>query len=351
MQYLQPQLPPLEAPIVVSNSEVESAARCDFQHQLGYRERWTKGPFNPESAAGQGIAWHEVLEVHYRTIQAFQKQAEANDRPWWDFNHEDALAEARERIQPLIARFTEMSEDLGQLISWMYAGHVNHWGVDPEWRIIDVERAGQVPLSPPSSLLETSLVRRPRYRRIGATLDFEFKYRADLIIEERGRLWLVDHKSVGNFPSQLDLDFDPQIDRYTWALRQEGVPIYGQLFNQARRKMLKRAQTLEERHRRPRTHRTDRELDSIAADLFQVIYARYEQQIRLEGRNDRERDTFGTWVDALPEGPPVDAPRQASSRHCSFLCDFTEACLAGRKGSDSRQYLVELGMTQNFTRH
>jgi PD-(D/E)XK nuclease superfamily protein len=257
------------------------------------------------------------------------------DKPWWDFNHEDALVEARERIQPLIDRFVGMSEDLGMLMSWMYAGHVAAWGVDEEWRIIDVERAGQVPLNPPAADHLGNFL-SPFDNAVGL---FEFKYRADLIVEERGRLWLVDHKSVGNFPSQLDLDFDPQIDRYTWALRQEGVPIYGQLFNQARRKMLKRAQTVEERHRRPRTHRTDRELDSIANDLLRIIHARYEQQIRLEGRS------------AHPEVAPVDAPRQASSRHCSYLCDFTEACLSGRKGNDSRQYLVELGMTQNFTRH
>jgi hypothetical protein len=336
MQFLQPQLPPLQAPVVVSNSEVESAARCDFQHQLGYRERWTKGPFNPQSAAGQGIAWHEVLEEHYRTVQDFQQAAEARGLPWWSFDQEKCLREAHRRIQPLIAKFVEMSLELGELISWMYAGHVGHWGVDPDWRIIDVERAGEVPLSPPASSEVPSLFRGTQ---TSAHLDFRFKYRADLIIEERGKLWLVDHKSVGNFPNQLDLDFDPQIDRYTWALRQEGVPIFGQLFSQARRKMLKRAQTLEERHRRPRTYRTDAELDSIANDLFQVIYTRYAQQLRVESRSIH------------PEGAPRDAPRQPSARHCSFLCDFTEACLAGRKGSDSRDYLVELGMTQNFTRH
>lgn len=336
MQYLQPQLPQLEAPVVVSNSEVESAARCDFQHQLGYRERWTKGPFNPQSAAGQGIAWHEVLEVHYRAIQDFQQAAEERGLPWWSFSAEHCIKEARRRIQPLIDRFVAMSEDLGQLISWMYAGHLGHWGVDPDWRIIDVERAGEVALSPPSASEVPSLFRGST---TSAHLDFRFKYRADLIIEERGKLWLVDHKSVGNFPNQLDLDFDPQIDRYTWALRQEGVPIYGQLFSQARRKMLKRPQTLEERHRRPRTHRTDAELDSIADDLFRVIYARYEQQVR------QERYSIHS------ETPPRDAPRQPSARHCSFLCDFTEACLAGRKGNDSRHYLVELGMTQSFVRH
>lgn len=341
MQFLQPQLPELVAPIIVSNSEVESAARCDFQHQLGYRERWTKGPFNPQSAAGQGIAWHEVLEVHYRTVQDFQQEAESRGLPWWSFDQDACLKEAKRRIQPLIARFVEMAEELGELISWMYAGHVGHWGVDPDWRIIDVERAGQVPLNPPAAEFLPNLTGRPGGNAIG---QFEFKYRADLIVEERGKLWLVDHKSCGNFPSQLDLDFDPQIDRYTWALRQEGVPIYGQLFNQARRKMLKRAQTLEERHRRPRTHRTDAELDSIAQDLLRVIHARYDQQTELEFQDEAYRQ-------AGVEGPPVDAPRQPSARHCSFLCDFTEACLAGRKGKDSRDYLVELGLTQNFTRH
>lgn len=324
---------------MVSHSEAESAARCGFQHQLGYRERWTR-PQNPDSAAGQGVAWHEVLEAHYKVIQNYQRIAELAGRPWWTFNQEVALEEAHRQVQPVIKRHQERSESLGELISWMYAGYVAYWGADPDWRIVDVERAGQVPLNPPISKDYSSLFGKiHEFDNSDASEDFMFKYRADLIIEENGKLWLVDHKSCHNFPTQFDLDFDSQVDRYTWALRQEGVPIYGQLFSQARRRMLKKAQPLDERHRRPRTYRTPKELDVIAADLFRTVYARYADQLGLEQYTIH------------PEAPPRDAARQMSSRHCSHLCDLTEACLAGRKGKDSRQFLVEEGFAQNFTRH
>lgn len=340
MLYLQPQLPTLVAPLEVSHSEAESAARCGFQHQLGYRERWSR-PFNPESAAGQGIAWHEVLEAHYKIIQGYQQAREKEGHPWWTFDQELALAAADYAVRQVIKRHSETSETLGELISWMYAGYVAYWGADPDWRIIDVERAGKVPLNPPISKDYSSLFGKlHEFDNSDASEDFLFKYRADLIIEENGRLWLVDHKSCHNFPTQLDMDFDSQVDRYTWALRQEGLPIYGQLFSQTRRRMLKKAQPLDERHRRPHTYRSSRELDVIASDLFRTVYARYEQQIGME--------KFQDWS---PQVAPLDAPRQMSSRHCSHLCDLTEACLSGRKGNDSRQFLTEEGFRQDFTRH
>lgn len=339
MLYLQPQLPELVAPLVVSHSEAESAARCGFQHQLGYRERWSR-PQNPDSAAGQGVAWHEVLEAHYKVIQQHQQAAENSGHPWWTFDQEWALEEARIEVQSIIDRLTEASESLGELISWMYAGYVAYWGADPDWRIVDVERAGKVPLNPPVSKDYSSLFGKiHEFDNSDASEDFMFKYRADLIIEENGRLWLVDHKSCFNFPSQMDMDFDSQVDRYTWALREEGVLIYGQLFSQARRRMLKTPQALDQRHRRPRTYRTPKELDVIAADLFRTVYARYADQLGLEQYARH------------PETAPRDAARQMSSRHCSHLCDLTEACLAGRKGNDSRQFLAEEGFRQDFTRH
>lgn len=340
MEFLKPQLPTLSAPITVSNSEAESAARCAFQHQLQYRERWTRD-FNPESAAGKGIAWHEILEGHYRCIQHAQHQAEEAGEPWWAFDQEEALREAKAVAQMVIRDYEKKSLELGELLSWMYAGYVDQWGADPDWRILDVERAGDVDLSPEAARWLPPLIGKDGPTAVG---QFRFKYRVDLLIEENGKIWVVDHKSCHNFPSELDLDFDAQFDRYTWALRQEGLNVYGQMYNQARRRMLKRQQTTDERHRRPRTHRTPRELDKIAEDLFRSIYARYAQQVDLEATADVLRESD-------PEMPPVDAPRQTSSRHCAHLCDFTEACLAGRKGNDSRLFLAEEGFRQSFVRH
>lgn len=351
MEYLKPQLPELTGPLIVSHSEAESAARCEFQHQLQYRERWSRS-FNPDSAAGKGIAWHEVLEGHYLAIRHAQHLAEEAGEPWWAFDQEEALREARAVAELTIRDYEQKSVELGELLSWMYAGYVEMWGADPDWRILDVEMAGTVPLSPEIAEWYPGLTDQELPSPRPATNQFLFKYKVDLLIEENGKIWIVDHKSCHNFPSELDLDLDSQSDRYNWALRQEGYPVYGVLFNQARRRMLKNAQPVDSRHRRPRTYRTTRELDKIAEDLFQTVYARWAQQMDLERLGETRQEVLQErYGDPLPELAPIDAPRQVSSRHCSRVCDMTEACLAGRKGNDTRQFLVEENFRQDFTRH
>lgn len=349
LEYTQPELPDLTRPITVSHSEAETAARCPFQHQLAYRERWSR-PASPDSAAGKGVAWHAVLETHYKAVKAAQDANEAAGRPWWDLDEAEVLAEARAAVTPVLATYSQASAELGELLSWMYAGHAQYWGADLEWRIIDVERTGEVALAPPAASELPSLFNPAE----DASGDFRFKYKADLVIAIANRLYLVDHKSVFNFPSQMDLDFDSQFDRYNWALVQEGVPIFGQFHNQARRRITKKAQPLHERFRRPPgTHRTPAELDGYAADLFLTVYWRYAQ---LTEQEDRAADAvalaseqYGTDVSGMMR--PVDAPRVRSSRHCSHLCDMAEACLHGSKGGDTRAFLAEEGFAQDFTRH
>jgi hypothetical protein len=68
-------------------------------------------------------------------------------------------------------------------------------------------------------------------------------YRPDLLVRDRaGDLWLVDHKTLRDFPSSptTDLTYDDQIALYLWALRQEGVPVVGAIHNYLRTRLPKR---------------------------------------------------------------------------------------------------------------
>lgn len=309
--------PAAGAPLV-SYSEISSARRCAFQHQLGYHERWSKPRTDPNSPSALGTAWHLVMESHYQMIKDYQDEAERMRGHWFLFDHDETLESAEALVEEDIQQVDD--NDAQTLLRWMYSGYVLHYGVDPLWRVLGTEISGDVELFPEEA---------PQLRD---SVGFRLKYKIDLMIEFQGKVWIVDHKSFRNAPTQLDLDFDPQFDLYTWAMRSEGKKVFGQIYNGARRYRTQKPQGLAERHMRQMTHRNDTELDTIARDAYLSIRARYDQQ-------------------AMFDGMGIDAPRSPDSRGCNHLCDFKEPCLLGRKGVPLRPNLQARGFEQNFDRH
>lgn len=314
----------LEYPIVFSHSELESAQRCPFQHQLSYIERWSK-PKAENTAAGKGTLWHSVMQAHFNVIKSHQDLAREQRGSWRAYNVEYAAAEALATVKPILLGIEDL--EVRELIAWMYKGYVEFYGCDLDWEILEVEMFGQTSLAPPIANEFEPLVSGVPNSEL-----FVFKYFVDLLVREHGRIWVVDHKTVHNFPKDLDLDLDAQFDRYTWAMRQQGTEVFGQQYNMVRRQRLKGKQDLADRHRRVSTHRSGVELDNIADDMFTSIYGRYKQQAEMTQLK-------------------IESPRYTSSRHCSFLCDFTDPCLMGRKGYPTREYLEAQGFRPNTPRH
>jgi PD-(D/E)XK nuclease superfamily len=315
----------IPTPIVFSHSELESAQRCPFQHQLSYIERWSR-PKSEDSAAGKGTIWHSVMQAHYSAIKDAQDNANIEHGHWRGFHVDKTLAEATRRVYVGVLPKVK-DPDVRDLMEWMYKGYVDYFGIDIEWEILGVEVFGQTPLEPAIADQFPMLIPGVDNRDL-----FQFKYYVDLLVRENGRIWVVDHKSVHNFPKDLDLDLDAQFDRYTWAMRQQGTEVFGQQYNMARRQRLKKEQELDARHSRRTTHRSDSELDSVANDMFISIYSRYQQQLELSQLG-------------------LESPRFTSSRHCNFVCDYTDPCLMGRKGYPTREYLESLNFTPNTPRH
>ena len=279
--------------IVVSNSELDAAKQCPHKHYLAYRERWASPGFSP--ALSKGILWHAVLEEHYKAIQA-----EATDR------------ERRGTIAAILMEVARVRPDEADLIAWMYDGYEELYGLDPQWKILEVE--GQRLIR-----LPTSTGRPSRYW---------VRMRFDLLVEEtlvvmgrqrKARLTLVDHKSGQNLPTQKELDLDDQFGLYTWGLRSGNEDVWGSIYSAARTQRNKTvAQPLEERFSRTPLWRTDRELETIAREAYAIAHNRYSTRTH---------------------------PRHTDSDRCRWRCPYTEACLLGRKTSpaEEEQFLVSAG--------
>lgn len=272
--------------------------RCPHKHDLAHRQGWTPRAVGP--ALSKGRLWHEVMALHYKCIQ-----------------DDTTTKERRQRIVDLLfASQDEYTTDICALVAWMYDGYEDRWGTDDDWTIVAIEDQRLARLPEPS----------------GRGSRFYLRMRVDLIIQERtvevagkrvrastdptskrfGKLWLVDHKSGQNLPTDKELDIDDQFSMYTWGCRQLDQPVFGSIYSAARTYQHKEERPVDERFDRKRLYRTDTELDTVAHEAYQTARTAY----------------------AYPTG---DSPRAPDPDRCRWRCPFTEACLHGRKTSPKQE--------------
>jgi hypothetical protein len=251
---------------------------CPHKHQLAYRERWE--PEKEAPALSKGRLFHDVLAAHYLATR-------------------DGLSPSSGVTNVLVGC---PDEELTELVSWMYVGYLDAYGLDPDWEILEVESTREIWL--------------PTER--GGRSGFRLKVKIDLLIrDEVGRTWLVDHKTAGDFASELGLDLDDQFSLYQWALERCGVPVHGVIYNCARTRRNKTPMTLEQRFRRVMLYRTPEQLQNTAIDA---------------------------WRTARRMSKACE--RTTNSDRCTWGCSFTEPCLHGRKGGDEHDFLLSSGYRQ-----
>lgn len=305
----------MAANIVLSYSELDTYRQCPLKHHWAYKERWRK-PADESSALAKGSLWHLVLERHYQVLQAHERVTQASQ----DAALEESRAATREL---LIDQKTGAQSENQALVEWMLEGYLDHWGADPDWDILGVETAFQIPLTAPD----------------GSATPYELKGKIDLLIRDRvtGHRWVVDHKSGANLPKQMDLEIDDQFGLYAWAMRETNQPVLGAVHN-ATRTTRNTAdfpgytgklspQTLAERNLRTFLNRTEAELTAIARDAWAVA------------------------SNAYPTGEALPLYSSPDPRQCGWKCDFKEVHLLSRKGREATSVLSEYGFAQDFTRH
>jgi hypothetical protein len=303
-------------PIIVSYSELDTFRQCPLKHAILYGQRWTK-PVKEGSALQKGSLYHAVMEEHMRVVKAWQDRLKAetgSDRIPTHL-HQQVLNECWEAVRPLLwDNTTGTQTDVQELIEWMYEGWIENYGINEDWRIVGVEHQIITPLRDERG-------RRSRYH---------LKAKIDLIIRKRdtGGLWVVDHKSGANLPTDMDLEVDDQFGLYTWAMREVGKRITGTIHAANRTQRNKSFMPLDTRMKLTYLNRSEQELTNIALDAYRVARAAHPP--------------------ASQKTPPYSSP---DPRQCGWKCDLKEPHLLMRRGRKPAEVLTEYGYVINRTRH
>jgi hypothetical protein len=318
----------------VSFSELDTLRQCKAKWQLGYRERWV--PEGVAPALSRGKLFHAVMEAHYRRLASQRLQQSTVD----------------EFIAPETLFAGAANEEESALVAWMFDGYLALYEDDKAWEVLDVELR----------------VERWLPTESGRRSSFKLKGVVDLLVIDHsagGGLWIVDHKTCKNLPKERELDLDDQFGLYMYLLRQPGstktlphlqgvaradgsLDIRGVIHNAVRTEKLKsREMEPKERFARTLTTRTDRELQTVAAearDTFKSAFRDYNALLKAT-QNAAENATpgRGSSNQILPRSPNTDT--------CRWRCQFLEPCLSSRKGRDIRELLDDLNYVLDPQRH
>lgn len=289
----------------VSYSELNTFRQCPMKWELGYKKGYK--PKREKEAFRLGHIWHEMMQVHYGVIKEYQ-DAEGDGNV---LRTEQLLEWCAREVGGVLDKTDETTREL---MNWAYAGYVEVYGCDPQWRILAIEIRGQVELTPGSGI--------------------QIVYVIDLVVEDSdyGGIWIIDHKFPGDLASDTEIELDDQLGLYwgCWIIDAVNNPdglikrVNGAMLNEARKKrnvgdlpdnqrgtfksgkLKGTPQTLDQRFRRSRTSRTDSEALTIAQDAARVVKA----MIVLDAN------------DLLYSSPD---PKQ-----CGWKCDFDEVHILSR---------------------
>lgn len=292
----------------VSYSEIDTFRQCPLKWQLGYREGYR--PTVEKEAFRLGHIWHEIMQVHYGVIKEYQEENHggSNRSPRrGSIGETDLLESCAGQVGYVLDKVDQTTREL---MEWAYAGYVEQYGADPDWRIIAIEVRG-----------ETSLAKKGR----------GLVWVIDLVVEDLdyGGIWIIDHKFPGDLATDTEIDLDDQLGLYWVGWTVSGDPlasrVNGAMLNEARKKrnvgdlpddqrgryangkLKGTPQTLDQRFRRSRTERSEPELTAIRNDVSKVLWA----------------------MDTLEKGGALYS--SPNPKQCSWKCDFKEPHIMSRK--------------------
>ena len=299
----------------ISWSEIDCFRQCPFKHELTYKQRWTK-PAEEGTALYRGTLFHSVMENHYNRLKILKAPGLTDEEKV------DQSAQYLANIWDLLSLgdLDAQSEEQS-LVKWMLDGYCEKWDFDDEWEILEVEHADEFWLPTDKGTRST----------------FKIKMKIDLLVKHKatGKVWIVDHKSGKELPTDKMLELNDQFALYVWGKRQRGLDVQGAIHNACRSFRYKdqsKPYPLDTRFKRTMLYRTDAELQTVAIEAYKTMRRAYAIK-------------------------PGEAERSPNEDTCRWRCNFTEDCLGSRKQPLDKQAVyinrsLKLhGFEQNFTRH
>jgi hypothetical protein len=179
---------------ITTQSMIKTFRMCPREAMYKYHDRLK--PKKVSKPLTRGKWAHSLLEEHYK----------GGD---WKIPHKKLTLEFSKL-------FDEEKEHLGDLpreLDVLMASYFWHYG-DPQfkdhrWTVHEVEKLIEADM--PSGHL--------------------FRGKVDMIVEDQFGLWLVDHKTHGRMPDWEYRMLDEQSTLYTWAARENGIPVRGFIWN------------------------------------------------------------------------------------------------------------------------
>lgn len=299
-------------PIVVSYSEIEAWRQCPFKWFLAYGPlgRYSR-PQKPDHPLSKGTNFHTISEFWYRYLKTGYLDAKGLDS--W---------------------LSHLDPDARKLVTWMHEGYKDRWGEDDNWEIIDIEVKYIVPL----------------YYESGEPSPFHLKVKIDLVVRDKRTdlVIVVDHKSGSRTPSRVALEFAEQFGLYEfainrlWSLEGRSEKIFSTCHNWASTNMNKgdlikpgdpdykksmRETPLEKRFVREYVKRPLPELINIERETLLTLEEMYPQ------------------VKGTPAHTLESIARHPDKERCQRMCDFTTACLVGRRANNNQRTIDSLEMS------
>ena len=179
---------------ITTQSMIKTFRMCPREAMYKYHDRLKPKKVSKPLTRGKWL--HSLLEEHYKGGN-------------WKIPH-------KQLTHKFSQLFDEEKEHLGDLpreLDILMRSYFWHYG-DPEyadraWTVHEVEKLIEADM--PSGHL--------------------FRGKVDLIVEDEFGLWLVDHKSHGRLPDWEYRMLDEQSTLYTWAARENGIPVQGFIWN------------------------------------------------------------------------------------------------------------------------
>lgn len=179
---------------ITTQSMIKTFRMCPREAMYKYHDRLKPKIISKPLTRGKWL--HSLLEEHY------------NGRDW-TIPHKKLTKKFSEL-------FDEEKEHLGDLpreLDILMRSYIWHYGdpafADRQWNVLEVEK-----------LIEAELPNGHLFRG-----------KVDMIVEDDFGIWLVDHKSHGKLPDWAYRMLDEQSTLYTWAARENGIPVMGFIWN------------------------------------------------------------------------------------------------------------------------
>lgn len=178
---------------VTSQSMLKTFSMCPREAMYKYHMRLKPRDIKKQLHRGKWI--HALLEAHYLGQD-------------WKPLHKKFSNDFSQLFDEEKEKLGDLPREIGMLMK-SYFWHYGDPEVADEWEVLEAEK-----------LIEAKLPNGHLFRG-----------KVDLIVNTPFGVWLVDHKTHARLPDWSQRMFDEQSTLYTWAARENGIPVEGFIWN------------------------------------------------------------------------------------------------------------------------